>query len=261
MTDTSGYRRRTRHARSSPSNRLRPEAEHAADSGFYGPRARGDAMREQDDTDREINRSLETGEPIDLERAYPEPAPDPKATPADRLRKLKRAHPEYYRLYRQKLVHRMILRGIPMDVVAGQLQVSLDAIRNDYKHLKKRLRHEASNMDANTIIGDTRAFYAEVRANAMRNAVNPQLTANEQARQFMVALKAQEDEHRFLVTCGFWRSVQWKPKGGEEKNEADALKRLTHALVQGDSDTVDNAIAELAGEDEDDDDDDFGFID
>ena len=103
--------------------------------------------------------------------AVPSPNPDSKAfTPANRLRQVGERATGYEREYRLGLLHRLLMRKLPLDSIAQELQVSVHTVMRDRKELHRRLRTQASQLDANGLIGETLGFYSEIQGMALRMA-------------------------------------------------------------------------------------------
>ena len=97
----------------------------------------------------------------------PEPEVDEGVTANSRLHQVRHRASQYEREFRLRLLHRMLMRGIPLDEIARELDISVSTVIRDRKELWDRLRTAAKKLDINLLIGDTMAFYNEAVAMAI----------------------------------------------------------------------------------------------
>jgi hypothetical protein len=136
---------------------------------------------------------------------------------------------QYQQEYRLKLVHRMLMRGIPLDQIAAELQVSVRTVQRDRTELFSRLREAAKKFDLNHYIGDMLGFYGEASAMAMRAASASKTPINHRLAAIRTAVGARSHMTRMLNDAGVFDVVRYKPE--KQKGNED-IRRLTDAARQ-----------------------------
>lgn len=113
----------------------------------------------------EINRRIRAGE-FHASPNIPEPE-----SPRMRMNQVAMAGSQSYaKEYRLQLLNRLLMRNIPLDQIAQQLQVSISTVEKDRVELKKRLREAATQMNIDEMIGGQNAVYDEIAGMALRIA-------------------------------------------------------------------------------------------
>lgn len=195
--------------------RRRRNAGFDAAEGDPGLTEDDDQDYEDDDLNDEVVSSVQApADPDDLS----------EFTPRNRMRQVGERSSQYEREYRLKLVHRMIMRGVPLDQVADQLDVSVRTIQRDRIELYSRLREAAKKFDLNHYIGDMMGFYGEASAMAMRAASNTKTPINHRLAAIRTASGARRDMTRMLDNAGVFDVVRYKPE--KERGNAD-IRKLT----------------------------------
>lgn len=141
----------------------------------------------------------------------------------------------YEKEYRLKLVHRMLMRNVPLGQMAKELDISIKTVQRDRTELLKRLRVAAQELDLNEMIGDTLGFYGEIQGMSLRTASVSKLPVNMKLAAMRTALASKNDQHRFLNAAGVFDVLKYK---ATEKGEADDLEKLvsiTKAILDGES--------------------------
>lgn len=161
----------------------------------------------------------------------PPPTPDEGAGPAARLRAAESHAPAYAREFQLRILHRLLMRNLPLDIIASQLQVSVPQVILLRKELQKRLIHEAQTINRYEIAGKTLAFYDEVQGMAMRMADDKDLKPYTKLQAMQTALSAMNDRQRFLTASGFWGSAPFTPKDIVEDESSRAVGKL-HQLIE-----------------------------
>jgi hypothetical protein len=133
---------------------------------------------------------------------------------------------QYQQEYRLKLVHRMLMRGVPLDQIAQELQVSVRTVQRDRTELFSRLREAARKFDLNHYIGDMLGFYGEASAMAMRAASASKTPINHRLAAIRTAVGARSHMTRMLNDAGVFDVVRYKPE--KQKGNED-IRRLTDA--------------------------------
>lgn len=168
--------------------------------------------------------------------------------PAARIERIKKLSPVYVMEYRLKVVFRMLMRDIPLDIIAQSLKVSIDSVLHYRTLLKKRLREEARNFDTTTYLGESMAFYKEVKSLCIRMATDNEAKANHRLEAFRTALMAHQQQSQLLHVFGVPDKVPYDsrlaagPLDGADPN-SNKLIDMVKAVMAGDS-TVD-AIYEV----------------
>ncbi|MCK5307084.1 MAG: hypothetical protein KAJ73_00600 [Zetaproteobacteria bacterium] len=157
----------------------------------------------------------------------------------------------YDKEYRMRMLHRMLMRQIPLTQIADELNVSTRTIMRDRKELFTRLRDEASHIDLNNLIGDTIGFYQEVQGMSLRAASNVKTAMNIRLAAMRTALSSRNDQHRFLSAAGVFDVLAFKSGQDEDNNDIAKLMEMTKQIMNGEEDTYDsNSLNEDEAEEE-----------
>jgi len=192
-----------------------------------GFEADGDPLLDDGDLNEDVVDSIPATEPlseVDSDRTE-------DFTPRNRMRDVAASShsTSYQQEYRLKLVHRMLMRGIPLDQIASELQVSVRTLRRDRKELYSRLREAAKKFDLNHYIGDMMGFYGEASAMAMRAASASKTPINHRLAAIRTAVGARSHMTRMLNDAGVFDVVRYKPE--KQKGNED-IRQLTKAARQ-----------------------------
>jgi hypothetical protein len=218
-----------------------------------------EAARPRDGLDHEIDHAAATGQPVDLEMAFP----DPSAAPAERLAAIGHADNAvgYVKEYKLKLLHRLLMRNLPIDLISAQLDMHPRNVLKLRVELNRRLKAEAQNVDTYTFFGKTLGFYDEVRATALRIATDTKIASGSRVAALGTAVAADSAKLRFLEMAGFFDHNRFAPP---PKENIDSVERGRKALglifnaslrtLNGDDDvsyTIDEADLDAGAEDDD----------
>lgn len=153
-------------------------------------------------------------------------------TPQNRLSLVRQRSSEYEREYRLQLLHRLLLRNLPLDEIANSLGVSVSTVLRDRKELKERLRAAAKELDIDEMIGNSKGFYEEVQAMAMRAASAQQTPLPMKLAAMRTALASHNDMHRFYQAAGVYDVLRFR-RGASEGQVSDIqrLMQLTDELL------------------------------
>lgn len=174
----------------------------------------------------------------------PPPPPPERENPRMRLNQVALAGSQAYaKEYRLNLLHRLLMRRIPLDQIAAQLQVSISTVEKDRVELKKRLREAAKQLDIDEMIGAQNAVYDEVAGMALRiasagaqrdengNPVQAVPTAMRLAAM-RTALAANADRTRFLNTAGVFDVLRFRrSEDGDAISDVQMLMQQTLELM------------------------------
>ncbi|QSY98541.1 hypothetical protein J2J97_32055 (plasmid) [Rhizobium bangladeshense] len=230
-----------------------------------------EAMRPapHDEIDREIDEALRAGRRIDMSRAFPEPPPaapgenlrahqpvpgvdapdvdldqipsitDERMSPAQRLRHVATLSPTYLDEYKSRLVHRLLMRRLPLDTIAAQLGCSVRMVQVIKTKLNKRARRQAMMLDVYDVAAESLRFYNEVRGLALRQADSNANHIKDRQAALRIALEAENDKVRFLSASGYFEHMPFKPDQTKlvdpEQEKVDTTLSMMAAIVSGDT--------------------------
>lgn len=166
-----------------------------------------------------------------------EPEPEQEETTVatnSRLHQVRHRASQYEREFRLRLLHRMLMRGIPLDEIAREMEISVSTVLRDRKELFDRLRVAAKKLDINLLIGDTMAFYGEATAMAMRHASNTKAPLNMRLASIRTAVAAKNDQTRMLAQAGVFEALKFTPDKTQGQGDIQKLVRLTREILEGD---------------------------
>lgn len=173
-------------------------------------------------------------------------SPSEEFNPRDRLGQVRRRASEYEKEYRLGLLHRLMMRRVPIDEIADQLGISVSQVYRDREELKRRLRNDARSLDIEEIIGDSKGYYEEAAAMAMRAASNSNVPMPMRLAAIRTALAAKNDQHRFFQTAGVYDVLRFKlAQDGTGISDVKRLMDNTERLLQGESLEFSNAAHEV----------------
>lgn len=150
----------------------------------------------------------------------------------------------YAKEYRLQLLHRLLMRNIPLDQIARQLQVSISTVEKDRALLKARLREAATEMNINEMVGGQNAVYDEIAGMALRIASSgANRDENGQPIQAVptamrlaamrTALAANADRTRFLNTAGVFDVLRFRrAEDGAALSDVQTLMMRTAELME-----------------------------
>jgi transposase-like protein len=134
---------------------------------------------------------------------------------------------------RLRLVHKMLLRDIPMNKIAETLGVGINQVTKYRQEIANRLKEAASNLDVNELVGDGLGFYKEVQAMSLRTASQADVPLNMQLAALRTSLAAKNDMHRFLQAAGVFDVLRYKPKDGAANKDIQRLVEATRSMLFG----------------------------
>ena len=153
-------------------------------------------------------------------------------TPQNRLEQVRRRAPDYEREYRLGLLHRLLMRNIPLDEIALQLQVSVSTVMRDRQELYTRLREAAKDLHIDQMVGHNKALYEEIAGMALRQASNASTPIPMRLAGMRTALAAQNDMHRFFQAAGVYDVLRFRrAPGGDGASDIQRMLALTEELL------------------------------
>ncbi len=168
------------------------------------------------------------------EEVVPEPESMEEVTPNNRLGQVRHRASQYEREFRLRLLHRMLMRGIPLDEIARELDISVSTIIRDRKELFDRLRLAAKKLDINLLVGDTMAFYNEAASMALRHASNSKIPVNMRLAGIRTAVAAKNDQTRMLAQAGVFEALKYIPDKSKGQGDIQKLMQLTREIIDED---------------------------
>lgn len=175
----------------------------------------------------------------------PSPAEIDRENPRGRLNQVAMAgSSSYAKEFRLQLLHRLLMRNIPLDQIATQLQVSISTVEKDRAELKKRLREAATQLNIDEMVGGQMAVYDEIAGMAMRvasggatrdengNHVAAVPTAMKLAAM-RTALAANADRTRFLASAGVLDVLRFRrSEDGTNISDVALLMQRTAEMME-----------------------------
>ena len=110
----------------------------------------------------------------------------------------------------------------PLGQIGTMLGITTRQVQSLRTELIKRLKKEAEHADIMTIVGETLAFYNEIRSMSMQIA-SENAAVSERLAAMRMALSAEADKHRFLQACGFYDNAKYVPQTTLENDTAAEL--------------------------------------
>lgn len=159
-------------------------------------------------------------------------------TPRSRMSDVRGKSADYEREYRLRLVHRMIMRNVPLDQIATELDVSVKTIQRDRQELFRRLKVEAQKLNIDKLIGDSLGFYAEVQGMGLRVASSPKTPTNLRLAAMRTSLGARNDMNRFLALSGVFDVLRFRSAETSAATDIDKLMELTSSILGGSFDEI-----------------------
>jgi Trp operon repressor len=153
-------------------------------------------------------------------------------TPQNRLAEVRTRSSQYEMEYRLQLIHRLLMRNIPLDEIARSLGVSVSTVMRDRNELRDRLRAAAKELDIEVMIGNSKGFYEEVQAMAMRAASSTAVPMPMRLAAMRTALASHNDMHRFYQAAGVYDVLRFR-RGAADGAQTDIqrLMALTDELL------------------------------
>lgn len=236
----------------------------SASSSAEGAEIDADLQEEEGGSD--LNAAVERRAQVEASRGEPEDAilsdertnAEEEFTPENRMREVGQRDSKYQKEYRLQLLHRMLLRKVPLDKIAQELNLSVSQVRRDRATLYERLREEAKHLNIHELIGDSIGFYNEIMAMALRSASASKTPTNIKLAAMRTSLSARNDMHRFFQASGVYDVLRYKAaEEGMENDDIGKMMKLTKAILGMDDDAEDEDVKALLevgaemGDDED----------
>ncbi len=147
----------------------------------------------------------------------------------------------YSREYRLVLLHKMLIRRVPLDQIAATLNVSISTVEKDRVLLKKKLREDSRSLNIDEMVGNQLGLYDELAGMALRIASdtgNPAANKPGQTTAMRLAamrtvLATEADRTRFLNTAGVFDVLNYrKPDDGSDVSDVARLMGRTAEMME-----------------------------
>lgn len=209
--------------------------------GFSGGTStRSESLRAPEEPD-EVDDAIDPEQATDRIRTGQMPPPEPERdNPRMRLNQVAMAgSTAYAKEFRLELLGRLLMRNIPLDQIAGELRVSISTVEKDRAELGKRRREAARALNIDEMIGETNAFYDEVKGMALRIATggtgeNGAGTPTAMRLAAMrTGLAAVADKVRFHNTAGVFDALRFRrSEDGTSVSDVQTLMQRTMELME-----------------------------
>lgn len=137
----------------------------------------------------------------------------------------------YAKEYRLQLLNRLLMRNIPLDQIAQQLQVSISTVEKDRAELKKRLREAAKELNIDEMVGRQSSVYDEIAGLSLRIASGGDPTPMKLAAM-RTALAANADRTRFLASAGVFDVLKFRrAEDGNNLSDVQLLMQRTAEML------------------------------
>ena len=131
--------------------------------------------------------------------------------------------------FEARTINSLSQNGFNILEVAAALEISPNRIRHIKKKLKKAMSRELQELDANSFIGERLSFYKNAEEIALRNVQLYKKNPNMQRHFLDLALKAEADMHRLLISCGYYDFKKFDP-GTAGYGAADDASEIKNAI-------------------------------
>ena len=186
--------------------------------------------------DEAVAHSAQTGEPMSAGVADPSmDGVDVTAAEVRARMDLLSQNQSHQKEYRLKLLHRMMMRQLPTDMIAKSLGVTVRTVNNLKRELSEQLRKEAMNRDLGSYVGFTDGFYNEMIGMSMRMATSKDTPDIRKLSAMKVALQAQRDRTAFYETAGFFSALKVLPgvdQDDERTRQANSLMDMSNKVLE-----------------------------
>lgn len=135
------------------------------------------------------------------------------------------------------LVHRFHMRGWTNERIAEKLEVSTRMVCKIKEQIKDLHKRSFTNIDLNEFLGETVAFFMEVRNMSMGMATDKTFSAKEQIAALKVASDTEMNKVRFLDYCGVFAHI---------RGNASVMDDVINIVPESDKDKAHAAMDEFA---------------
>jgi len=197
-----------------------------------------------DQVEAEVQRRLLP--PAATQQSVEAGSPSEEFNPQARLAQVRSRSSKYEKEYRLGLLHRLLMRRIPIDEIASQLGVSIATVYRDREELRAQLQKDSRSLDIDEMVGDSKGFYEEVGAMAMRAASNANIPMPMRLAAMRTGLAAKNDMHRFFQSAGVYDVLRYRvAQDGQGITDVRRLMENTERLLNGEALEFSNAATEV----------------
>lgn len=210
--------------------------------------AEAEEARQRQPIDDDIDEAIRDGGMARRLRPVFPPGPTPAARPSDdtppdagataamvaanRLANLA-STPEASNEYRLKLLHRCLLRQLPLDLTAQTMGMDVRGVMRLREELHAQFKREVAQKDIYSFVGNTDGFYNDVIGTMMQMMSDSTSPASKRMMAAQVALQAQRDRVHFFDLVGFYDVVKITPSTvGTLDDNQDKAQRLIEMSEQ-----------------------------
>ena len=218
-----------------------------ANGGGFGPgvstTSESYSGTEDDDIDNEESENVDLNERVhSLPPPLPAPPteqPDDDPLSGDDVNSMRRmaevalaGSPTYAKEFRLDLLHRLLMRKMPLDAIARTLRVSVSTVEKDRVELKKRLRQTARELNIDEMIGGQLAFYDEAQSLSLRLASTSTTPTPMKLAAIRTALASNADKARFLANAGVFEVLSFRRnEEGADLSDVQILMQQTAEML------------------------------
>jgi hypothetical protein len=156
---------------------------------------------------------------------------DDDMSPAERLAAVSKSSPAYAKEYRLRLIHRLLLRNIPLDQIADQLDISVRTVQRDREEIGRRLRKEAARLDVNVLLGETMAFYKEHAAMALRIATSAKTPLASRLAALRTSMQSRKEMGQWLSVAGVFEVLKFHAEENAGNADIARLVKIAEDLM------------------------------
>lgn len=150
--------------------------------------------------------------------------------PSTRQEQIRRRAPQFEREWRLKMVHRLLMRKVPLDEIAEQFGVSLSTIQRDRRDIYRIMGEQASRLDINSLLGQTMAYYDEAGAMALRIATGQKTSASHRLAALRTAMQSRKEMGQWLSAAGVFDQLKFIPDQDAQSGDLRRLLDMTEAI-------------------------------
>lgn len=208
---------------------LRRARSGGSSAGFSsGISSSSESLRDSEYEDEDLNARVRNA-------AVPPVSGDPadRENPRQRMAEVAMAGSQSYaKEYRLNLLHKLLMRGVSLDLISQQLGVSISTIEKDRIALKARLRESARSLDINEMVGAQNALYDDITAASLRLASSSTVPVPMKLASMRTALAANADRTRFLTSAGVFDVLAYRrAENGADLSDIQVLMQKTDDML------------------------------
>lgn len=201
-----------------------------------GTSARSESLRAAQEFDDEVEEAIDPDTVSrHVQRRAVEPyTPPPAGSPRAVMNEMDmHANAKISKEYRLGVLHKMLIRKMPVTKIAEILGVSVSTIEKDRVELKKQMREDARKLNIDEMVGNNNAFYDDLISSALRIAGNNSTPIPMQLAALRTAMASNADRTRFLASAGVFDALKFRrTEDGSGQSDVAILMENTEAMLQ-----------------------------